>query len=718
MNIHSEVIGQNKNYSNNIPDIVANDMIEKIISITVSLSSKKKINSKIPQKCYNFVENIINNYISWNFITYDKDEIRSKNKTIINSNAESEIFPNNNLSNISSNNNLSEPNVNFSISNSYFDDNKILSNSAYGKNDWDFFDEPPSNKADKYASTLIKYIPLKFENKYQYNKSNIVKEVDEEDEINKTKISKFRNSIKFLTNSKILRNISRLSTVVNKNIGKVPVKTKPKGLNEIMNEFSFHSIQDENLTKQLQNLDKLIHVDELRKELEVKKEDDQKDLKIANKKRLEIINKIKLEEEKNKKYLGKNITKDHNGEIVFIKGIKLDKLKKDFFLPTAYFKSIKEKETKILKKNESQNKNYVEKNNSIDEEKEIEENKEKVKNKIDIIKNMKSLIKSRSKEMLNKNNLPLFNKSKPNLISLKNEKKIIKPDKDNKNTNIIKSFVPGGSSFNLMNMEVGVTLREDNKYKSGGRDFFSKFKKYSILNYDNQLKESLELNTLKSNKPEGLNDAKIIVKNSPAHKNNIRNLFLSHENSNAFLDNTSQKIKSTSSNNTMNNNSYIKNSHILEKKTLTYAKSTSNMNFSIERNGKLKPLIMLSNGSFSLNDIFSLNDTKLNPKNIKLILKKKNIFRESRNIKPLKTVFSLKDINNFNKAIMTNNNKFELHNLQDTNFSLSPTRKPEKPLINEIYKEIGYNKTITRNRNKILSLKKPLALSTLNFFKQ
>ena len=123
----------------------------------------------------------------------------------------------------------------------------------------------------------------------------------------------------------------------------------------------------------------------MRKELEIKKEDDQKDLKISNKKRLEIINKIKLEEEKNKKYLGKNITKDHNGEIVFIKGIKLDKLKKDFFLPTAYFKSIKEKGKKILKNNESQIKNYVEKNNSIDEEKEIEENKEKIKNKINII---------------------------------------------------------------------------------------------------------------------------------------------------------------------------------------------------------------------------------------------------------------------------------------------------------------------------------------------
>ena len=719
MNIPSEQIEQNKNknYSNNISDIVVNEMIEKIISLTISISTKKEINSKIPQKCFNFVENIINSYVSWNFITYDKDEIRSKYKTIISSNNESEIFPHNNISSISNNNNISEPNANSSISNSYFEDNKILSNSSYGKNDWDFYDEPPSNKVDKYATTLIKYISLKFDNKYQYNKSKIVKEVEEEDEVNKTKISKFRNSIKY--NSKIFRNFSRFSTVKNNNNDKVPVKTKPKSLNEIMNEFSFHSIEEENLTKQLQNLDKLIHVDELRKEIEVKKDDGQKDLNIANKKRLEIINRIKMEEEKNKKYLGKNITKDHNGEIVFIKGIKLDKLKEDFFLPNSYFKSIEEKEKTILKNNEPQIKNNVEKNISIDEEKEIEKNKEKEneKDKIGIIKNMKALMKSRSKDILNKNNLPLFNKSKSNLFSLKNNKKIIISNKDNTNTSIIKSFVPGGSSFNLMNMEVGVTLREDNQIKSGGKDFYSKFKKYSLLNYDNQLKESLELNSLKTNKPEGLNDLNTNFKNFSVHKKNIRNLFLAHENSNTNLDNTSQKFKSTISSNTMNNNSSIKNSHLMEKKTLTYAKSTSNMNVSIERNGKFKPLIMLSNGSTSLNDIFSQNDTKLNPKNIKLILKKKNIFRESRNIKSLKNIFSLKDINNFNKAIMTNNNKFELHNLQDKHFSLSPTRKPEKPLINEIYKEIGYNKTITRNRNKILSLQKPLVLSTLNFFK-
>lgn len=725
MNNPSEEIDKNKECSHNISDIIANEMIEKIISLTISISTKKEINSKIPQKCFNFIENIINSYISWNLISYDKDEIRSKNKTIIGNNTESEIFPNNNISNISINNNISEPNVNSSISNSYFDDNKILSNSSYGKNDWDIFDEPPSNKVDKYATTLIRYIPMKFDNKYEYDKAKVVKEEEEEEEVNKTKVSKFRNSLKYLTNTRIFRNISRYNTLMSNIIDKAPVKTKPKGLNEIMNEFSFHSIQDENLTKQLQNLDKLIHVDELRKEIEVKKEDDLKDLNIANKKRLEIISKIKLEEEKNKKYIGKKITKDHNGEIIFIKGIKLDKLKKDFFLPKSYFKSIMEKENTILKNSKPRIIRDVEKNILIDEEKELEKSKEKEKVKTNKMKIKKALMKSRSKEILNKNNLPLFNKSKSNLISLKNDNKIIKPNKDSINANNIKSFIPGGSSFNLMNMEVGVTLREDDQYKSGGKDFFSKYKKYSFLNYDNQLKESLEqntlnsLNTLKTNKQEGSNEANSTnFKNFSVHKNNLRNLFLSHENSNVYLDITNQKYKSTGSSNTINNNSSLKNSHSQEKKTLTYAKSTSNMNASIDRNIKLKPLIMLSNGSTSLNDIFSQNETKLNAKNIKLILKKKNIFRESRNIKSLKNVFSLKDINNFNKAIMKNNNKLELHNL-DNHFSLSPpTRKPEKPLINEIYKEIGFNKTITRNRNKILSLKKPLALSTLNFFKQ
>ena len=50
-------------------------------------------------------------------------------------------------------------------------------------------------------------------------------------------------------------------------------------------------------------------------------------------------------------------------------------------------------------------------------------------------------------------------------------------------------------------------------------------------------------------------------------------------------------------------------------------------------------------------------------------------------------------------------------------FGFSPKRKPAKPLIDEIYREIGFNKMISRNRRKLISLKKPMAITTLEFFK-
>ena len=126
-------------------------------------------------------------------------------------------------------------------------------------------------------------------------------------------------------------------------------------------------------------------------------------------------------------------------------------------------------------------------------------------------------------------------------------------------------------------------------------------------------------------------------------------------------------------------------------------------------------MIILSNGLSSIYDILSPIDNTLNLKDKKNLIKKNNIFRNSRKIKSLKNIFSLKDINNFNKALLTKKN-FEFK--KNNPFVISQYRKPEKPLINEIYKEIGFNQTISRNRNKISSLKKPTAVTTLDFFKQ
>ncbi len=63
---------------------------------------------------------------------------------------------------------------------------------------------------------------------------------------------------------------------------------------------------------------------------------------------------MKLTAEKNRQYAGKKITVDSNGEIVFIKGIKLDKLSRDFILMKTGTKLIRDEEKE--KENEKNNK--------------------------------------------------------------------------------------------------------------------------------------------------------------------------------------------------------------------------------------------------------------------------------------------------------------------------------------------------------------------------
>ena len=193
-----------------------------------------------------------------------------------------------------------------------------------------------------------------------------------------------------------------------------------------------------------------------------------------------------------------------------------------------------------------------------------------------------------------------------------------------------------------------------------------------------------------------------------SHPNNIKNNFFLHENSSSYFDNISQKFKSNILNNTLNNNSASKNNRFLEKKSLSYNKSISNINVSIENNSN-KPMIHLINGSASLNDLFNPIDIDINIKDKKNLIKNNNIFRKSRNIKSLKNFFSLNDINEFNRAILTNKN-IEYYNKDYSR--QNPKIMPEKVLNykNNNLKEIGYNKSISRNRKKLLFLKKSITI--------
>ena len=289
-------------------------------------------------------------------------------------------------------------------------------------------------------------------------------------------------------------------------------------------------------------------------------------------------------------------------------------------------------------------------------------------------------------------------------------------NEDNKSISSKKRFpiITGGSNFNLMNMEIGVSLKEDEKYKTGGLDFFSKFKKFSLKAYDKKLKEAEASNKLKKN-IEIVEDPKsktidemnnfyptnYTMGYSTSYGNN--NFSLTQTDPNNFMNrNTINRMYST--NNSSLFNQYIKNIN------------SSNFKENNRKNNSFNPFIQLTMGSSSL--IGSLDKLNLasneEEKNHK---KRKNIFREAKkNILRKEHKFFLDDINLFTKNIVTNK-KIEINGEKKFN-TIKGVRNPEKPNVREIIQEIGLKGKIMRNRSKMIAPFKSNFLDNENFFKQ
>ena len=674
-------------------EIIVKEILDKIIINSIYISENEKLNLKIYNTCFDFTKNMINNAISFKYISYDKDETRNEDKTTIINNTESQIFPGNNMSQISPSENVFCLPINSHRSNKYLEEKKLFSNYPHGINNWNICTEPKSSKYDRYSSTLINLKNFKNKNKHKINhkieENKTVKEENEEE--NKKSRKNLKRSLKYFKSSKLISSFSSFKSLLS-SIKKPKIH---KSIRDIMNEFSFYYIKDESEENCKKNSEK--DFEKLRKEFEEQKEINKKEMIEMKAKKYFTLKKLKLEQEENMKYKGKNITKDHNGQIIFIKKMKLNKLINEFFIPKTNHKFIKE-----------------EKNPEIKNEDIIEKPLEK--ESLYLQKSKNSYSKELKMHNLAKNNLPLINKSKTAINIFYNEgNKEMDYFADinyKKKENNIKPFPPSGSNFNIINLEVGVSMKEENKFKTGGKDFFSKFKKYSNLNFEEKWKEELEQNTLKiksKNEMQNTNDINDkILKNLPSSDNNSKKSLLSKEISNIFIDNSSQK--NNISTNTLNINWPLKNNLYFDNKELSYNKSISNINSSIYTNNK--PKIHLFSGSTSLSDLFSINDKTINIKEKGHLPKNKNIFRKTRNIKSLKNAFSLQDINDFNKAILTNKNI----DLYIKKYAPSSTEiKPKKKLLNKIHKEIEFNKTISRNKNYLMLLKKPKTMTI--FFK-
>ena len=658
----------------NEANIIVNDIIEKIISLSITTNIKIKIEKQIPSSCFDFLRNAIDSYLSLNFIFHDKEEINSlnsfeqKKEEIIDG-----IIP------ILKNENENEKNeISITQTEPSFEEQIFYNNNLNGDNNWDLMDEPLSNNYDRYATTLVKFKEIDKEKNYKINKKEILEEIDEENE-NNTLNENEKNMVENRTRNEkegTLGKTIKLSNIYKEDLNNNN-KNKKRNLNEIMSQFSYHDLDNDNdIYKEQEN----INYEKLRKELEKKENEQIEEKKNQKNAKREVENKMKLAVEKNRQYAGKKITVDSNGEIVFIKGIKLDKLNKDFILMKTGTKIIKDEENENEKNKSKKKKKKFNSSNTIDAINNINIEKKEEKEKI-LEKNT------------NENNIVEENNIEKTALKGRNQKlPKIKGNKTKNQEEIYKlkllkrieegPIVLSGSNFDIMNMEVGVSIKEKEKFKSGGKDFYHKFNKYSMDNYNKQLKDTLHINSF----------IKTQIENENYNKSDMNNYLGS------YTEGYNSSINFASNNSGLNQQTANSKNLMSNYNTLSNFGNVS-ITKSRQINSSLSPELKLSGIGVSLKGSMD----KLNlitERQEKLAKKVKNIFKKHFfNSTTDKFILpKLEEINKFSSEILTSSDWMTKRGVNNT--LGKPLRNPGKPGIQEIMRETGFNGKIFRERIK------------------
>ena len=686
-----------KNKFLNEADIIVNEIIEKIISFSISTDFRKNIEKNIPDSCFNFLRSAIDSYLNLNFISFDKEESNSKNLSIITEKNDlpefqgiTPILDTSYVEKTTKNNSEQiEPS---------FEEQIFFKNILKGENNWDLMDEPSSNKYDRYATTLVKFQEIE-KDWNKYNKKEILEKIDEENEnnsdINYKKTNENIESKKLeTTRKKSIKRLSRLSKLlIFDNNANNDNRIKKRNLNDIMSQFSFHDLDDSNdIYKEPKN----INYEKLRKEVQEKQKEENEEKKIKKNAKNDIENKIKLAAEKNKQYAGKKITVDSNGEIVFIKGIKLEKLSKDFITMRTMTKLVRDEEkAKEAEKNKSKNKikkrktvsinnnltlanNNGANNEVINNEKKQEKDKNNNEKQNEINKNEENtenkLLKGKSQRLPKIRGGRFKPKENPEELY---KQKLLKRIEEG-------PIILSGSNFDIMSMEVGVSIKEKDKFKSGGKDFYHKFNKFSLDNYNKQLKDTLQINSFIKTQTENENYNKSDVNNY------ITNIVEGYNSSINFTNNNSNLNLQTANSN---------------KNFFTDFNTVSNFgNLSINKskNSSLSPKLKLSGTGLSLRvsmdklNLISERQEKLTKKIPNIFKKKFFNFTSNKFSLP-----KLEEINKFSSEILTSSDWMTRKGVNNT--IGTPFRKPEKPGFQEIMRETGFNGKIFRERNKNIS---------------
>ena len=494
--IKHEKFGNLNNYSEDI----VKEIIDKIISLSITEVFTTKINSKINEFCFQTIQRYLNLTIFLMNINHDRDNLYdleniSKEKKRSNSDEKKYKIKNHLKCNKIRNKNAENDMFEITDINRDFEAEMILKNKDiddFLNKTIDFegiLDKKKLSKTNFWGdiSQPITYGPQRIASKSNALKKNII--IDKNNIINIQNIPK--SMIKSVTNTPKRKSGAHFSStqLLSNSQNQITKSPKDEEINtqKLVSLKAFEARQRKFLLLDMEDMKEI--------EEKVTKREEPEEIKQLRKLKLEEIQLLK-EEEKRAKYTRKisqndlnfnydldsinltaferakniktqkkiieneikkgNFTYDFNNKIILIRQLKPDSLLEDF--PVAITKS-KEK-INSMPKNIARKKTNDDTIEIID----ILNDKEKMKNIV--------------------------------------EEKNYVPNYYNFNFNFNTKITPSGSNFEKIKPEIGVNIYEGDEIKTGGKEFFEKYKRFSLKDYTKMLQELNDSQIKKSYKEE------------------------------------------------------------------------------------------------------------------------------------------------------------------------------------------------------------------------
>ena len=673
---------------------ISKDITEKIISLVFTNIFKETIEKKINDICFNSTKNMINNIIEISnvnheiddfdidkidikeYIEYNNTDTNIKRYKIKNHNKIKEAkkdFANENLHNsidISKNIDLYNINKSNKKGNDYL--NKLNKSTLVENNKYislgklyqfsidieknNFWGNIPCPQVSDIDRTAYNFNNLKHKKEKPIKK---IKHSIKSDEVDKRKSFLKKNTVSY--RNILVSHFNKQFDIIKdkEELNSFPVLPQ-RGKSAKMIDMPCYPLEDLETRKEIEG------ISDLRKEvieLEIKKE---KTLK----KKIVVIKERKKEEDikKEKKIKKGKFTLDNDGNIVIINEINQNKLTKEFLSLSSKQKEIKAPKTLELIKNE---KNKLE----IKAAKNIEYNKE------ELVNTNPYLIKAQLiNPLINLDNITDMMNSYYNDISENTTNKI-----DNKNddlfyllNNINKTKLEiSGSNFKLINPSVGVKIKEKNQEKSGGNDYYHKYHKYSINDFNKTLQNNFGLE-----KQNDLSNPNTTTEFPNLNKNILLKNMIKKEN---------EQEKKQEQNKTEINFSKLK--HDFNQKIRNRIIRNRNLG------NKINHPQLNNNKNSSSTNITNIKNTARQT----MYKSSSELFLENEKLVKLKEALFSKNNNDylFNKINQNANRQTDIHNLFDYKNKSLMKQKSIKTLHikNNIYKDIdNFNKNIMMGR--------------------